>query len=363
LVFIDMKTNFQINFFGIYIMSGAPTKYDVSGTDLITIFAPYVSGTKAAVTGYEMSISGDLNNVFAPYVSGTKAAATGYLVPTLGDLNNVFAIFSAGLPSVFPPFSVTGTSNVTTYTNSTYVVTFLTNGTMTFLANAKKPTTVEYLLVGAGGAGGSSWTSNINYGGGGGAGGQVLKTSNILGSPASTTTLNFIVPGITTAVGAKGADASASGTGITTVTSVGGNGGGTGQSSSVAGGLGGVGANGGGSGGIGGYAYGNQGTKGGDGTGVLINGTTYYFGGGGSGGNDTTGSPIGGLGGGGGSGGGGNGNNASNPYIGPNGISLASSSTGYLNTGGGGAGTNGNRGVGFHRAGGSGIIVVWFTYT
>jgi hypothetical protein len=284
-------------------------------------------------------------------------------VPTLGDLNNVFAIFSAGLPSVFPPFSVTGTSNVTTYTNSTYVVTFLTNGTMTFLANAKKPTTVEYLLVGAGGAGGSSWTSNINYGGGGGAGGQVLKTSNILGSPASTTTLNFIVPGITTAVGAKGADASASGTGITTVTSVGGNGGGTGQSSSVAGGLGGVGANGGGSGGIGGYAYGNQGTKGGDGTGVLINGTTYYFGGGGSGGNDTTGSPIGGLGGGGGSGGGGNGNNASNPYIGPNGISLASSSTGYLNTGGGGAGTNGNRGVGFHRAGGSGIIVVWFTYT
>jgi hypothetical protein len=69
------------------------TGYKLStGADLNTVFAPYVSGTPAAVTGYQNATGADLNTLFAPYVSGTQAAATGYQISGGADLNAVFRI-------------------------------------------------------------------------------------------------------------------------------------------------------------------------------------------------------------------------------------------------------------------------------
>lgn len=64
------------------------TLFKVDGIDLSTIFAPYISGTKASATGYSV-INNDLSNIFAPYVSGTKASVTGYSVNN-NDLSNIF---------------------------------------------------------------------------------------------------------------------------------------------------------------------------------------------------------------------------------------------------------------------------------
>jgi hypothetical protein len=259
---------------------------------------------------------------------------------------------------IFPPFTTTGGSTVT-YTDSTYVITFTTNGTMTFLENVSIPTTVNYLFVGGGGGGGGNPSSS--RGGGGGAGGQVKYFTNVFGA-TPTMTLTFTVavaPTLVTGVGANGNPTICSGPGISTITSDGGLVGGTSVSFAVA--VGGVGSSGGGSGGNGGAISGAQGTSGSPGSSYIINGIQYFFGGGGAGGNNGTGNLAGGRGGGGGSGTGINGNNAVNPYTGPNGISQAASAAGYINSGGGGAGCNGGNNFS-NRAGSSGIVVVWFSY-
>ena len=269
---------------------------------------------------------------------------------------------------LFPPFLTTGGSTVT-YTNSIYVITFTSNGTMNFIPNVTMPQTINYLFVGGGGSGGSDIGRG---GGGGGAGGQVLYTTNVLGS-TPTTTLTFDVAGAVAV--ANGNPTICSGPGITTITATGGLKGN--DCTTNAGAVGGVGTSGGGSGGTGGFyrpanpfadppvtvLIGDQGTPGSTGSSYTINGTVYYFSGGGAGGNNSTGSPAGGLGGGGGSGGGGNGNNAVNPYTGPNGITQSSpSGAGYTNSGGGGGGANGG-GVSTNGSnGGSGLVVVWFSY-
>lgn len=261
---------------------------------------------------------------------------------------------------IYPPFSATGGSTVT-YTDSTYVITFKTNGTMTFLENAIMPQTVNYLFVGGGGGGG--FNATVGRAGGGGAGGQVLYTTNVFGS-TPTTTLTFTVavapPLVPGAAGpANGNPTICSGPSITTITAQGGLKGG--NSTTGAPGIGGIGSGGGGSGGNGGNNGGIQGTAGSTGPSYVINGIQYFFGGGGAGGNNGTGTPAGGRGGGGGSGTGINGNNAVNPYTGPNGISQAASAAGYINSGGGGSGSNANS-TNANRAGSSGIVVVWFSY-
>ena len=265
---------------------------------------------------------------------------------------------------IYPPFSTTGGSTVT-YTDSTYVITFKTNGTMAFLENAIMPTTVNYLFVGGGGGGGFNVVSG--RAGGGGAGGQVLYATNVFGS-TPTTTLTFTVavepPLVIGATGpANGNPTICSGPGITTITAQGGLKGG--NSTTDVPGIGGIGSGGGGNGGNGGNNLPQiQGTAGSAGSSYVINGTKFWFGGGGAGGsNGNGGSPRGGRGGGGGSGSILAGNATVNPYTGPNGISQSGSKAGYINSGGGGAGANAfNNSPNGNQAGSSGIVVVWFSY-
>jgi len=65
----------------------------VNGVPLDQIFDPYVSGTKAPLTGYTVRIGGvdvDLRDLFAPIYLGTSAAPTNYKVNN-ADLNTIFA--------------------------------------------------------------------------------------------------------------------------------------------------------------------------------------------------------------------------------------------------------------------------------
>jgi len=65
----------------------------VNGVPLTDIFDPYVSGTKAIVTGYTVMVGGvptDLKDLFAPIYLGTSAGPTKYHVYG-ADLNTLFA--------------------------------------------------------------------------------------------------------------------------------------------------------------------------------------------------------------------------------------------------------------------------------
>ena len=325
--------------------------------------SPYISGANITVLGN----TGNLTKAVDAFIGwNTVAGGTGisYVGGNTFELNVNTILYA----QYTIPFLTTGGSTVT-YTNSIYVITFTTDGTMTFKSGITMPTTINYLFVGGGGSGGSDIGRG---GGGGGAGGQVLYTTNVLGS-TPTTTLTFDVAGAVAV--ANGNPTICSGPGITTITATGGLKGD--DCTTNTGAVGGVGTSGGGSGGTGGFyrpanpfadppvpaLIGDQGTPGSPGSSYTINGTVYYFSGGGAGGNNSTGSPAGGRGGGGGSGGGGNGNNAVNPYTGPNGISQSSpSGAGYINSGGGGGGANGGGVLTNGSNGGSGLVVVWFSY-
>jgi hypothetical protein len=301
------------------------------------------------------STSSSTSSEFVTYLGNGN---TGVTTPLVGS-----SLYSGGTTVTFPPFLTTGGSTIT-YTSNTYIITFTTSGTMTFNSGITMPATVNYLLVGGGGGGGGG--RNNAGGGGGGQGGQVLSTTNILGA-TPTTTLSFTVA-TSVAAATIGNNTICSGTGITTITASGGARG-TSNSGGVNGSSGGGTVSATGSGGRGGSVISNgfggfipttQGSNGIQGTLVSINSTNYYFGGGGSGGNNSTGAPAGGLGGGGGvvtS----TGNGGTNPYTGPNSISQNGSTSGYINSGGGGAGGNaGTNSSG--RDGGSGLVVVWFSY-
>jgi hypothetical protein len=65
----------------------------VNGVPLDQIFDPYISGTKASLTGYTVVISGiavDLRDLFAPIYLGSSALPTKYKVNN-ADLNTIFA--------------------------------------------------------------------------------------------------------------------------------------------------------------------------------------------------------------------------------------------------------------------------------
>lgn len=259
------------------------------------------------------------------------------------------------------PFTTSLTGSNITYSNGIYVLTFRANGSMTFKTGVILPTLVNYVLVAGGGSGGVGITSGATYNGGGGGGGSVIKiTGGINGNQLTEADL---IKTITFVIGGGGGPPSGSyyaagGTGGNTTMTIPGKGGYTS--------FGGIGAPG-GSGGAGGYDGGGAGGTGGNsssnngnpGTAIIINGITYYFAGGGAAGyTQTLTNPTGGIGGGGGN----TGNGGVNPYIGPNGFTRAQvSNYGYVNSGGGGGGstalTNNTAG-----AGGSGTVIVWFTY-
>jgi hypothetical protein len=258
---------------------------------------------------------------------------------------------------IYPPFTTSLTGTDVTYSSGVYVLAFKENGTMAFRTDAILPTTVNYLLVGGGGTGSVGANS-----GGGGAGGSVIQ---IQAGGAGVISIQDLIKTFTFTVAASvagpntGSQNLAGFTGNSTILAI--TGGSTHTAAGGAGGtsagLGGIGANGGGSGGNKNDGVGSNGTN------VIIRSVEYYFGGGGSGGNyGGTGNPKGGLGGGGGAGGGGFGNNGV-IYNRPNGISQTFGSAGFANSGGGGAGNNGNTNNTFSaRAGGSGVVIVYFTY-
>jgi hypothetical protein len=65
----------------------------VKNVPLDQIFDPYISGTKAAITGYTVKVAGvntDLKDLFAPRYLGSSAAVTNYRVNG-ADLNTIFA--------------------------------------------------------------------------------------------------------------------------------------------------------------------------------------------------------------------------------------------------------------------------------
>ncbi len=268
------------------------------------------------------------------------------------------------LTTQYPPFTTSLTGGDVTYSGNVYVLTFKTDGTLTFNNTAQLPTIVNYLLVGGGGSGSVGPSISTKNPGGGGAGGSILQLQagggGVIPVADLTKTFTFTVatsvagPYIANTYSLSGNNGNPTSLIITnggTFNAPGGNGG-------NAGGTGGVGTGGGQliAGGNGGNAPSGNG---GNGSTVTIRSVSYYFGGGGSGGNNGD-NPIGGLGGGGGAGNGSNGNGGV-IYYRPDGTSQLGGATGFANSGGGGAGCNSTNNFSA-RAGGSGIAVVWFTY-
>jgi hypothetical protein len=293
--------------------------------------------------------------------------------------------FGGGAAGPAGPFSATGGTKISEPDGYTYHY-FTASGPNPFnVSQISEPGSVDYVIIGSGGAGCGQPAGN-NYGGGGGGAGGV-RTGSIT---ASVQNYTFNVAGITTALSANylgvmgspssafGVDAQGGGsgggyaqatvetnggsgggqssyeptvglgnrvTGTTTPAPAQGNNGGTlGSAPNTASG------GGGGAGGVGGNSSGATGGAGGNGTAFPTwtippsygtpgpNGSLRYFaGGGGGGGNSAAG--LGSYGGGGA------------------GASSASATPGTVNTGGGGGSTGGN-GTLNGGSGGSGIIIV-----
>jgi hypothetical protein len=242
--------------------------------------------------------------------------------------------------------AVSGTMNIygipgsQPYTVSVYASNVVGDGTATVISNLVSLTTsMEFLAVAGGGAGGSGLI-NYSIGSGGGAGG--LLTGTIAVSSGITYTVNVGAGGapVISTVGSNGGDTTISGSGLSTITVKGGgrgdaNGGGAGVTPGC-GGSGGGGyatggkgvypgstylsqarqgydgagsgspvypyptGGGGGAGQAGASGTGSTGGKGGDGIQSSISGTSTYYAGGGGGSIVVSGTPgAGGLGGGG----------------------------------------------------------------
>ncbi|MEW5251589.1 hypothetical protein [Microbulbifer discodermiae] len=74
-----------------------------SGSDLDSVFDPYVQGTKPAATGYQTSDGRDLNQRYAPLSFGSAAASTGIKLASGADLNTLWA--ARGTASYYTPMS------------------------------------------------------------------------------------------------------------------------------------------------------------------------------------------------------------------------------------------------------------------
>jgi hypothetical protein len=292
----------------------------------------------------------------------TYAVASGSALPTGLTLNSNTGVISGTLPTV---------SIDTTYTfviNATDGINYVPRE---FSLLSKIPATIEYLVIGGGGAGGTS------HGPGGGAGGVLSGTRTLNfstlysisignggtinangsqgGDGVSTTAFGLTAGGgggggkgySSTGADANGRNGLAvngsGGGGGSTATGGSGNGlgnnGGNGNSSSPGSGGGGGGAGAAGNSGTGAGSQGATGGAGGIGIQSSITGTaTYYAGGGGGGGWTTTGAN-------GGTGGGGKGGNPG-----------STGEAGAANTGGGGGG--GGDGGAAAGPGGSGVVII-----
>lgn len=297
----------------------------------------------------------------------TYAVASGSALPTGLTLNSNTGVISGTLPTV---------SIDTTYTfviNATDGINYVPRE---FSLLSKVPATIEYLVIGGGGAGGTS------HGPGGGAGGVLSGTRTLNfstlysisignggtinangsqgGDGVSTTAFDLTAGGgggggkgySSTGTDANGRNGLAvngsGGGGGSTATGGSGNGlgnnGGNGNSSSPGSGGGGGGAGAAGNPGTGAGSQGATGGAGGIGIQSSITGTaTYYAGGGGGGGWTTTGA----------NGGTGGGGKAGNPG--------STGEAGAANTGGGGGG--GGDGGASAGPGGSGVVIVAYSNT
>jgi len=288
----------------------------------------------------------------------TYALASGSSLPGGFTLNSNTGVISGTLPTV---------SVDTTYTFTINATDSINNVPREFSILNRVPVSVEYLLVGGGGAGGT------NHGTGGGAGGVLSSTVSL--SPGSTYAIAIGTGGTINANGSQGGDgvsttgfgltagggggggkgysttgSDANGrSGIATNGSGGGGGafasGGSGNGAGFSGGSGsstspGAGGGGGGAGAAGSNAAGSAGPgSGGIGVSNSITGTAIYYAGGGGGGGWSVNGAAGGNGGG-----------------GAGGNSYGTGVAGTANTGGGGGG--GGDGGGNAAPGGSGVLII-----
>jgi hypothetical protein len=231
------------------------------------------------------------------------------------------------------PFTATGTPTVDV-SNNFYVLTFTSNGTITFYT----PLEINVIAVGGGGRGGNG-VSSTSKGGGGGAGGSIRTlTSSIL--PVSTL---FTVSvgsggGVTDVVGGGSSSFGANSTNYLTAS------GGPGGSGAASGYL--FGSNG-GAGGPGAETYNNKSAEHGYVSTVNpinVNGTNYSFSGGGGGGGPNKGGSAGLFGAGG----------AAESVM--NGTGQIATSYG---SGGGGGSINNSAG----GAGAPGVVIIYFRFS
>jgi len=161
------------------------TNYDVSGTDLEDIFQIYYS-KQASTTNYSVNGS-DLNTFFEKIGGGTTADTTNYIARFTTTVDGIGTVYDdVDLNTVFAGKTYTIT-NSSTYaevvnTDSTkYIVLCFgskTSNTSSILnyITFNTTTTVNYWIVGGGGGGGGTISTSAT-GAGGGGGGSIVTGS------------------------------------------------------------------------------------------------------------------------------------------------------------------------------------------
>ena len=235
-----------------YLVNPNATGKQVAYMDLADLFAPFVSGNKAAKTGFLDSSGNDLCNVFAPlvptgtqynfntnlvslsdskdlslvfkpyrYVTVTAANSTTtqkyYYTYTAKDSDNVnywqiyvFANFLTPSPSDNSGNTVTTTMTDGTLADQITVVFNLNKAITGYSGNQNGP--VYYTLVGGGGGGGGG-NGTSSAGGGGGGGGLVSNIDVGDANPTYFIPLRGIPYKITIGGGGAGGGAQITGSG------------------------------------------------------------------------------------------------------------------------------------------------------
>ena len=333
--------------------------------------------------GYQAEINLIDGQQLTPSSFGKTDAATNQWIPkkfagTYGTngfylkFSDTSAATAAALGKDSSPNGNNWTPNNIDVSSTTAIKSYTTTGSSTWIAPVGV-TSVNYLVVAGGGAGGSAGPTMYDSGSGGGGAGGVANGSLVI-VPGTSYTLTVGTAGAGTSGRTRGANGSNSV--FATITAIGGGGGapgvagqdgaaggsGGGSSVSGAGGAGtpgqgnaggssvtSSGAGGGGAGGAGSASPNNQGGNGGAGFTSSISGSPVTYGGGGGGG-AYSGTP--GPGGSGGPGGGGAGgvNNAN-----------GANATGYGSGGGGSGGTYNTTGTLSGGSGSQGIVILSYT--
>ena len=153
--------------------------------DLITLFAPYTSGTTATTGYFSTAYSKDLGSIFQGFVSGTTpAAVTNYKISTGADLNTLFLKFGTSLNTTTFTFTgfTFGNTVKTAVVNGNQLILFTnTSGQPTTNLTGTARTTVAITnariwIVGGGGGGGLIFSGTQRIGGG--TGGFITQLTN-----------------------------------------------------------------------------------------------------------------------------------------------------------------------------------------